>query len=45
MECYEKYYEIFIETNEEKGIKVNNWKKKIQNCEKLRPDAWRRYNL
>lgn len=27
MECYEKYYEIFIETNEEKGIKINNWKK------------------
>lgn len=32
-----EYYEIFIETNEEKGIKINNWKK-IQFCEKLKPD-------
>lgn len=27
MEYYEKYYGIFIETNEEKAIKENNWKK------------------
>lgn len=45
MEYYEKYYGIYIKMNEEKAIKVNNWKKKIQICEKLRQLAWRRYNL
>lgn len=27
MEYYEKYYGIYIKMNEEKAIKVNNWKK------------------